>query len=89
MPPKYGAYVEILNPEDLTFRPIVADQSCETHRLSNLVDILLKPLIEKVQSYIRDDIDFLNYIPDRVNETTTLVPFDVTNLYSNISHTLG
>ena len=36
-------YLEFLDPDDLIFRPIVAGPACETHRLSNLNDILLKP----------------------------------------------
>ena len=42
-----------------------------------------------VPSYIRDDLDFLNYIPENVNSNTILVSFDVTSLYTNIPHTLG
>ena len=34
-----GEYLELLDPEDLTFRPIVAGPACETHRLSYLIDI--------------------------------------------------
>ena len=75
--------------EDLRFRPIVAGPACETHRLSNLIDILLKPIIEKVKSYVRDDIDFLNYIPKTVQSNTLLVSFDIVNLYTNIPHELG
>ena len=82
-------YIEIIDPPDLKFRPIVAGPVCETHRLSNLVDILLKPFIKHVKSYIRDDMDFLKHIPKSVSKNTKLVSFDVTNLYSNISHTLG
>ena len=84
-----GEYLELLDPEYLTFRPIVAGPACETHRLSNLIDILLKPFIEKVESYVRDDIDFLKYIPDNVPQNTLLVSFDVVSLYTNISHELG
>ena len=51
-------YIEIKDPEDLTFRPIVAGPICETHRLSNLLDILLKPFIKHMDSYIQDDVDF-------------------------------
>ena len=36
-------YVKIYEPPDLTLRPIVAGSNCPTRRLSNLVDILLKP----------------------------------------------
>ena len=63
---------------------MMAGPACETHRLSNLVDILLKPFIKKVKSYVRDDIDFLNYIPKTVPSKTLLVSFDVVNLYINI-----
>ena len=59
----YSEYLELLGPKDLRFCPIVAGPACEIHRLSNFIDILLKPFIEKVKSYVRDDIDFLNYIP--------------------------
>ena len=84
-----GEYLELLDPEDLTFRPIVAGPACETHRLSNLIDILLKPFISKIQSYVRDDIDFLKYVPKIVPHNTLLVSFDIVSLYTNISHDLG
>lgn len=84
-----GEYLELVDPQDLKFRPIVAGPACETHRLSNLVDILLKPFIQKVKSYVRDDLDFLNYVPETVPQNTLLVSFDVVNLYTNISHDLG
>ena len=57
--------------------------------LSHLLDILLKPLCEKVPSFIRDDLDFLNHVPDTVVEDTTLVTFDVVSLYTNIPTELG
>ena len=82
-------YLELKDPSDLQFRPIVAGPVCETHRLSNLIDILLKPFIKQVKSFIRDDIDFLSYIPNTVDENAILVSFDVTSLYTNISHELG
>ena len=47
-----GVYLELLEPEDLSFRPIVAGPACETHRLSNLIDSLLKPYIGEVKSYV-------------------------------------
>ena len=84
-----GEYLELLDPEDLTFRLIVAGPACETHRLSNLIDILLKPFISKVQSYVRDDIDFLKYVPKIVPQNTLLVSLDIVSLYTNISHDLG
>ena len=54
-------YLELKDPIDLQFRPIVAGPVCETHRLSNLIEILLKAFIKQVKSFTRDDIDFLSY----------------------------
>ena len=82
-------YSEINKPSDLKLRPIVAGPNCETHRLSNFLDILLKPLVHKVKSYIKDTTDFLNNLPENTEYDTKLVSFDVTNLYSNIDHQLG
>ena len=42
-------YVELKPPNYLTFRPIVAGPACETHRLSNLLDILLQPCTKYVK----------------------------------------
>ena len=33
------------DPEDLTFRPIVDGPQCPTHRLSQLLDLILQPFI--------------------------------------------
>ena len=42
-----------------------------------------------VQSYLRDTIDFLNYLPKTVPESTILVSLDVTGLCTNINHKFG
>ena len=82
-------YVQVENVDALALRPIVAGPACQTHRLSNLIDILLQPLINRVKSYLRDATDFLNHLPLEVHENTLLVSFDVHSLYSNIPHKLG
>lgn len=38
---------------------------------------------------MRDDLDFLRYLPDRITPSDKLVTMDVTNLYTNITSTLG
>ena len=78
-----------MNPDDPKFRIIIAGPSCPTHRLNNLVDILLQPFVNHVSSYVRDDIDYLNHIPSSAAKDTLLTTFDVTSLYSNIPHDLG
>ena len=78
----------LLNPEDLPFRPIVAGPNCPTSRLSNLIDIILKPLISHVTSYIRDSTDFLAKLPITVPNETLLATYDVVSLHTNIPHDL-
>ena len=75
-------YISTGEPTDLKLRPIVAGPACPTHRLSNFIDILLKDLCQRVPSYIRDSLDFLNKIPEIVHPNTLLVTFDVTSLYT-------
>ena len=82
-------YVEIDAPENLSFRPIVAGPICETHRLSNFINILLQPFSKRVKSYIKDTTDFLTKLPESTDPNATLVTFDVESLYTNIPHTLG
>ncbi|KAJ8301104.1 hypothetical protein KUTeg_020091 [Tegillarca granosa] len=68
------------SPDDLQFRSIVGGPNAPTHRLSNLLDILLKPLCVKVKSNIRDDFDFLKQLSN-----AKLVTFDIINFYTNIT----
>ena len=82
-------YIEIPNPSDLKFRPIVAGPSCLRSRLSKIIDILLQPFLNKIKDYIKDNIDFLNFIQGKIDPNTLIATFDATNLYSNIPHKLG
>lgn len=82
-------YITCIRPDDLKFRPIVGGPSAPTQRLSNLLDIILKPLCSEVRSFVRDDLEFLQHLPNKVNDNAILVTFDVVNLYTNISCPLG
>lgn len=84
-----NAYITCIKPDDLTFRHIVGGPNAPTQQLSHLIDILLKPLCSEVKSYVRDDLDFLRYLPNKVNQHAKLVTMDVTNLYTNIPTDLG
>eukprot|EP00106_Octopus_bimaculoides_P014668 XP_014782110.1 PREDICTED: uncharacterized protein LOC106877676 [Octopus bimaculoides] len=82
-------YINIKAPEDLKLKLIIAGTSCETHRLSNFLDILLKPFLSHIKSFIRDDLDMLKHLPKTTNEEAFLVSFVVINLYTNIPHEFG
>jgi hypothetical protein len=81
--------LHLKNPEDLTFRPIVAGPACPTNKLSELLNILLLPYVKYVKSYVRDDIDILNKLPLKLDKNEKLLTFDVEALYNNIRHDLG
>ena len=57
--------------------------------MSNLIGIFLEPLLLRVKSYVKDNLDFLSKCSRENYEDTLLVTFDVVNLYTNISHTFG
>ena len=84
-----STYIKVQAPPDLELRPIVAGPSSPTHRLSNFIDIVLKRLCEHVPSFIRDDLDFLNHLPETIDKNALLVSFDVVSLYTSIPHELG
>ena len=69
-------YVELEPPDNLSFRPIIAGPTCETHRLSNFLDILLQPYAKYVKSYIKDTKGFLekkNTLRNRQRKYTSFV----------------
>ena len=81
--------ISVNDPPDLEMRPIIAGPMCPTHRLSHLLDILLRPLVEEVRANVRDTRDMLARLPERLEENHSLATFDVKNLYGNITHQTG
>ena len=83
-------FIEINSPIDLKGRPIIAGCSSPTHRLSDLLDKLLSPIAKKVQTYVKDDWDFLHRLPNHLEyEKVTMYSVDITSLYTSINNDLG
>ncbi len=72
-------------------RPIISANSCPTERISQFVDHFVKPLLPKIKSYLKDTTDFIISLMKlgKVKPGSRLVTWDVTSLYTNISHILG
>ena len=81
--------VSIHNPDDLSFRPIIAGPKCPTHRLSHLMDLILQPYIKYIPSYIKDSNDLLNKLPKSINYNEKFITIDIKSLYTNINTELG
>jgi len=72
-------------------RPIVSGCACPTAQVSRFVDFHLRPLVEKLPSYLQDTTHFLKHISNLNKRgpfpnNTVLVSADVSALYTNIPH---
>ena len=76
-------------PESLKARPIVSSTNPPTKNLSILLSLLLNPLVPTLQSYVKDDWDFLRKIPRVVHHNCRLYTVDIVSLYTSIPHDLG
>ena len=83
-------YIEIHEPDDLTVRPVVVGPNCPARPLSQLINIILKPFLIHIKSYVKDNLDFLRKCSRKNNDTTTYsFTFDMKSLYTSISHDYG
>ena len=82
-------YLKVKDPLEIPSRPIVAGPNSPTHQLSTFLDIILCPPKEIVDSYVRDDSDFLHHLPNNIDFDSTFISLDVTSLYTNITHDRG
>ena len=78
--------------DDIKFRGISGGPNSPTSKLSELLMIILKPFVSKINSHIRDTTDFLNkfnrFTKDELNDIV-LVTVDVVNMYPSIKKELG
>ena len=81
--------IKIFEPNDLKIRPIVGGHKRLTRKLSQLIDILLKPFLKHIKNFIRDSFEFLNTCPKDEDEDTEIVTSDVINFYNSIPHKFG
>ena len=81
--------MHIIEPSDLKLRPRQSGPIFPTRTLSNLINVLLKPFLLHVKTYVKDNLDFLSKSSIENYENTLLVTFDVGNLYTYILHTFG
>ena len=82
-------YVHMSVPSDLKGRPIIAGPEAPTQLLSELLEKLLSSLVVFLKSFVKDDWDFIGYLPHSVDFDCELYSVDVISLYTNIPHALG
>ena len=82
-------YIELFEPNGLTLRQTVGGPNCPTKPLSEHINIILKPFLIHIRSYVKDNLDFLRKCFCENNDSTVLVTFDVKSLYSGTLHNYG
>ena len=82
-------YIEVFQPEDLKTRPIISGPESPTQRLSFLIENLLKPIVPCLTTYVKDDWDFLRFLPSSLNFDSVLYSCDIESLYTSIPIDLG
>ena len=82
-------YIEVFQPEDLKARPIISGPEIPTQRLSCLIENLLKPTVSCLTTYLKDDWDFLRFLPSSLNFDTVLYSYDIESYYTSITIDLG
>ncbi len=76
-------------PQSLTMRPYTEGPRCVTSRLSYFIDKILRPILKQVDSYVRENIDFLTKMPCIANKNKVLTTFGISRMYTNINKNLG
>ena len=83
-------FLKKIHKNPIAVRPIVSGCGGPTERISQLVDLHLKPFVPKIKSYIRDSGHLINILQKTVIPTNSiLATIDVKALYLNIPHNEG
>ncbi|XP_048729663.2 uncharacterized protein LOC125647009 [Ostrea edulis] len=79
-----------IHKEGIPGRPIVSAIGYPTEKISQFLDMHLRPHVETIPSYLKDTTDYMNKTPtSNLPDNTLLVTMDVASLYTNIPHDEG
>ena len=82
-------YIEIYQPDDLKGRPIISGPESPTQRLSCIIETLLKPIVPHLITYIKDDWEFIQFLPRSLTFDSDMYSCDIESLYTSIPTELG
>ena len=86
---KGGEYVHIQDfSEAIEGRPIVGGPSAHTSGISEMIDIITKPIIEYIPHILKDSFDYIERCNMTVPDGTLFGTADVKALYTNLSKDL-
>ena len=69
-------------------RPIISGPEYYTSGLSQMLHLILQPILEKVEHIVKDTFDFIDRFDTQAEEDPMIVTWDIKSLYPNIRHDL-
>ena len=69
-------------------RPIISGPAYHTSGLSQMLHLILQPVLQKVEHIVKDTFDFIERFDTQVEDDTVIVTWDIKSLYPNIRHDL-
>ena len=69
--------INVLKPNELKCRPIVAGLKSPTQALSSPIEKILKPIVPCLTTYVKDDWHFIKQLPTTLNYEATLYSCDI------------
>ena len=82
-------YIEVFQPEDLKTRSVVSGMESPTERLNCLIENLLKPIVPFLTTDVKDNLDFLRFLPISLNFDSVLYSCYIESLYTSNPIYLG
>ena len=67
----------------------MGDQKLLTQGASKVLEKILKPLVPKLRTYIKDEWDFIGKVPRNIDFKAILIACDIKSLYTSIPLELG
>ena len=82
-------YIKIYQPGDLKGRPIISGPESPTQRLSCITETSLKPIVPHLITYIKDDWEFIKFLPRSLIFDSNMYSCDIESLHTSIPIELG
>ena len=82
-------YIEIYQQDDVKSRPIISGSESPAQRLSCIIETLLKPIVPHLINYIKDDWEFIKFLPRSLTFDSDRYSCDIESLYTSVPTELG
>ena len=83
---KNSEYINVNKILTIEGRPIVAGPGCRTSVVSQILHVIMEPILSFIKHILKDSFDFIDRIDTKCTVNTILSTCDIKSLYTNIKH---